>query len=389
MSHELIADAASLQALAGRIKSAPYIGIDTEFHNERSYTARLMVVQIEFEDGTAIVDPLAIKDLQPLADALAHTLVIGHAMSSDLKIFADRFDVVPPRVFDTQVAASFCGYGLAISLADLVRDLTGVRLKKSHTVSDWSTRPLSPGQIQYLIDDVAHLPELYRILSERLEKEGRLQWALQECKLLSDIARYRVDERRLYMRIPGSNRMSRRELGVLSQLALLRESMARQRDLPLKYIMADDVLAGLAVMRPKGHEELQQLRRLDAGTRKSLGQPILDAVARGEAIPDSELPDKPSRPLGNQREGLVAVMNVLIAAIAQENELPSSLLVPRAALERVAREIPSTPEALEAALDLSPWRSTLVVGPLWRLLSGEASLKIEGYTNGDPRMNLS
>jgi ribonuclease D len=256
-------------------------------------------------------------------------------------------------------------------------------------VSDWSTRPLSPGQIQYLIDDVAHLPELYRILTARLEKEGRLEWALEECKLLSDIARYRVDERRLYMRIPGSNRMNRRELGVLSQLALLRESMARQRDLPLKYIMADDVLAGLATMRPKRPEELQQLRRLDAGTRKSLGQPILEAVARGEAIPDAELPEKPSRPLGNQREGLVAVMNVLIAAIAQQNELPSSLLVPRAALERVAREVPPTPEALEAALDLSPWRSALVVGPLWRLLSGDASLKIEGYTNGDPRMNLS
>lgn len=389
MTYDLIADEASLQTLAERIKRAPYIGIDTEFHNERSYTARLMVVQIEFEDGTAIVDPLAIKDLQPLADALLHTLVIGHAMSSDLKIFADRFDIVPARVFDTQVAASFCGYGLAISLADLVRDLCGVRLKKSHTVSDWSTRPLSAGQIQYLIDDVAHLPALYRILKGRLEQEGRLEWALEECKLLSDIARYRVDERRLYMRIPGSNRMSRRELGVLSQLALLRESMARRRDLPLKYIMADDVLAGLATMRPKRHEELEQLRRLDAGTRKSLGQSILEAVARGEAIPDAELPEKPSRPLGNQREGLVAVMNVLIAAIAQQNELPSSLLVPRAALERVAREIPPTPEALEAALDLSPWRSALVVGQLWRLLSGEASLKIEGYTNGDPRMKLS
>lgn len=389
MTYDLIADAASLQTLAARVAAAPYVGIDTEFHNERSYTARLMVVQIEFEDGTAIVDPLAIADLQPLAESLQHTLVIGHAMSSDLKIFADRFDVVPPRVFDTQVAASFCGYGLAISLADLVRDLCGVRLKKSHTVSDWSTRPLSSGQIQYLIDDVAHLPDLYRKLEERLRAAGRLEWALQECKLLSDIARYRVDERRLYMRVAGSNRMNRRELGVLSQLALLRESIARRRDLPLKYVMADDVLAGLATMRPKRAEELAQLRRLDAGTRKALGEQILEAVARGEAIPEAELPERPSRPLGTQREGLVAVMNVLIAAIAQENEMPSSLLVPRAALERVAREVPPTPQALEAALDLSPWRSALVVGPLWRLLSGEAALKIESYTSGEPRINLS
>ncbi|MBC5816067.1 MAG: HRDC domain-containing protein [Candidatus Eremiobacteraeota bacterium] len=388
MNAEMVTTTSTLETLCARIRAAPRIGLDTEFHNERSYTARLMVVQIAFDDGAAIVDPLAIADLSPLAIAISETLVIGHALSSDLKIFADRFDVVPPHVFDTQVAASFCGYGLAISLADLVRDLTGVRLKKSHTVSDWSTRPFSPGQLEYLIDDVAHLLEMHDTLGERLEKNGRCEWALEENQALSDPAKYRVDPRRLYMRISGANRMSRRELGVLSHLAILREKMARQRDLPLKYIMADDVLAGLATMRPKHPEDLAQLRRLDAGTRKSLGNAILEAVVAGEAIPEAELPQRPSRPLGNQREGLVSIMSVLAAAIAQQNDLPSSLLAPRAALERIAREVPPDRAALEAALDLNPWRSALIVDPLWRLLSAQAALKIEGYGNGDPRISL-
>jgi len=384
----MVTTSSTLDTLCARIRSAPRIGLDTEFHNERSYTARLMVVQIAFDDGAVIVDPLAIADLTPLARAFSETLVIGHALSSDLKIFADRFEIVPPHVFDTQVAASFCGYGLAISLADLVRDLTGVRLKKSHTVSDWSTRPFSPGQLEYLIDDVAHLLEMHDTLRERLERNGRYEWALEENQSLSDPAKYRVDPRRLYMRISGANRMSRRELGVLSQLAILREKMARQRDLPLKYIMADDVLAGLGTMRPKHPEDLAQLRRLDAGTRKSLGNAILEAVAVGEAIPEADLPQRPSRPLGNQREGLVSIMGVLAAAIAQQNDLPSSLLVPRAALERIAREVPPDRATLEAALDLNPWRSSLIVDPLWRLLSAQAALKIEGYGNGDPRISL-
>jgi len=388
MNPEMVATSTGLETLCARIRSAPRIGLDTEFHHERSYTARLMVVQIAFEDGAAIVDPLAIADLGPLARAMSQTLVIGHALSSDLKIFADRFDVAPPHVFDTQVAASFCGYGLAISLADLVRDLTGMRLKKSHTVSDWSTRPFSPGQLEYLIDDVAHLLEMHDTLRVRLETNGRYEWVLEENQSLSDPAKYRVDSRRLYMRISGANRMSRRELGVLSQLAIMREKMARHRDLPLKYIMADDVLAGLASMRPKHPEDLAQLRRLDAGTRKSLGNAILDAVAAGEAIPEADLPERPSRPLGNQREGLVSIMSVLAAAIAQQNDLPSSLLVPRAALERIAREVPPDRAGLEAALDLNPWRSALIVDPLWRLLSAQAALKIEGYGNGDPRITL-
>ncbi len=377
-----------LEELCERLRQAPRVGIDTEFHNERSYTARLMVVQLAFEDGFAVVDPLALGDLAPLASALAETTVVGHALGSDLKIFADRFGVVPQKIFDCQIAAAFLGYGLAVSLADLVRDLQGVRLKKLHTVSDWSTRPLSAGQLEYLIDDVAHLLEMHDRLARRLHEKNRYEWALEECRQMADVKRYRADERRMYARIPGANRMNRRELGVLSELARWRDRLARERDVPLKYIMPDDVLAGLASLRPHRLEDLAQLRRLDAGGRRSLGPAILDAVKRAEALPEDELPPKVSRPLGNARETLVSLMSVLVGEIARENEVPSSLLAPRASLERIAREVPADRETFARALDLSPWRMQLVGDRLWRLLSGEGSLRIEGYADGDPRIFL-
>ena len=58
-----------LAELVERLRAAGRVGLDTEFHNERSYTARLMVVQIAFEDGFAVVDPLALPDLTPLMQA--------------------------------------------------------------------------------------------------------------------------------------------------------------------------------------------------------------------------------------------------------------------------------------------------------------------------------
>jgi ribonuclease D len=375
-----------LTALCSRIESAPRVGIDTEFHNERTYAARLMVVQIAFEDGYAIVDPLALPDLRPLAQALTQTLVVGHALSSDLKIFADRFDCVPGEVFDCQVAAAFLGYGMAISLADLVRDVCNVRLKKSQTVSDWSSRPLSERQMEYLVDDVAHLLDIQESLTKRLQETGRYEWAIEECRLVANIDRYRTDERRMYGRIPGANRMSRRELGVLSELVKMREQIARDRDLPLKYIMADDVVGGVATLRPRRVEDLQQLRRLDAGARRSLGAQIIEAVKRGEALPEEELPAKFARPLGTSRETLVALMSVVVGEIARENGLPASLLVPRSSLERVAREVPQELHEFEHTLDLTPWRVRLIGEPLWRLLSGESALRIEGYAKGDPRI---
>jgi len=385
----IVEDRAALDALCAQVREAARVAIDTEFHAERTYTPRLMVVQIAFDDGAAIVDALALPDLSELALALTHTTVVGHALSADLKIFADRFELVPPRVFDTQVAAAFLGYGMQISLADLVRSVCGVRLTKSQTVSDWSARPFSARQIEYLVGDVAHLLSLYDALRPRLEEKGRYEWAYEECAELGDIERYRTDERRAYMRVPGATRMSRRELGILNEIVKLRDRVARERDLPVRYVLPDDVVAGLATLKPKQADDFTQLRRLDGGMKRQLGSSILDAVARGQALPEDELPERPQRPAAPARESLVSLLAAAVGEISRSEELPSSLLVPRAVLERLVREVPQDRASFERVLALQPWRLALVAEPLWRLLTGEAALRIEGYAQGDPKIRLS
>ena len=351
-----------------------------------------MVVQIAIPKGNngginevAIIDPLAVRNLRHLVDALHATTVVGHALTSDLKIFADQFEMLPAAVFDTQLAAAFCGYGLSISLLDLVRDLAKVQLRKSQTVSDWSTRPLSVKQVDYLVDDVRYLFSLQDALIERLRERGRLEWVIEECRGLADATRYRPDQSRLYLKIPGNSRLNRRELGVLKELAVARDRAARERNIPLKYVIPDDAMVGIAQIRPKTTEDLAQLRRLDNGIRRTFGKMIIDAVKRGEVIPEIDLPAKPIRSLTPQRESLVSTMNVLVNAIAAENDLPATLLAPRSALERVARELPQTYDAFVETLGLAPWRRELIVEPLWRFLSGRVPLRIEGYGEGVPR----
>jgi ribonuclease D len=385
----IVSNRESLAQLCARVRDAARVALDTEFHAERTYSPRLMVVQLAFDDGAAIVDALALPDLRELALALTHTTVVGHALSADLKIFADRFELVPPRVFDTQVAAAFLGYGMQVSLADLVRSICGVRLAKSQTVSDWSARPLSPRQIEYLVDDVAYLLPLYDALCPRLQEKGRYEWVYEECEELGDIERYRIDERRAYLRIPGAMRMSRRELGILNELVKLRDRVARERDVPLRYILPDDVVAGLAVLKPAQLDDLSQLRRLDASMKRQFGAAILNAVARGQALDEADLPQRPMRPSAPARDALVALLNAAVAEIARAAQLPPSLLLSRASLERLARELPQDRAEFERILALQPWRIALVAEPLWRLCSGVAALKIEGYAEGDPKVRLS
>ena len=368
-----------------RIARSSRVGLDTEFHTEKSYTPHLMVVQLLLDDGVALVDPLALPDLRPLADALAGARVVGHALSSDLRILADAYGELPCEIFDTQVAAAFVGYGLSISLLDLVRDLCGVTLRKSQTVSDWSTRPFTQKQVEYLVDDVRHLFDLEDRLRVRLAARGREAWAEQEMPALSELRTYRADPRRLYLRVSGNARMNRRELAILNELANLRDRYARERNIPLKYVLPDDVMVGLVQLRPKSVDDLAQLRRIDAGTRRNLGERIIDAVRRGEELPEDLLPPRAPKPLGAQREALVSTMAVLVSALAAENDLPTTLLLPRAALERIAREAPQTPDALGDAVNLTSWRRELVVRPLWELLSGDSALRVRGYLDGDPR----
>ena len=383
---ELVEDTVALSALCNRIEGVERVAIDTEFHNERSYAARLMVVQLVVDGSTALIDSLKVPDLRPLARALSTTTVVGHALQSDLKIFADRFDILPGVAWDTQLAAAFCGYGMAISLADLVHDLIGIRLRKAHTVSDWSARPLSEQQIDYLVDDVRHLLPMADRLTARLEETGRLGWFEEEALALVDPAKYRPDAERLYLRIPGAMRLNRRDLGILRELAQLRDALARERDVPSKYIIPDDVMTALVSLRPATRDDLAQLRRLDVGARKAYGERIVAAVAAGLALDESALPRKPVRPPGPDREAIVSCLSVLVNAIAAENELPAGLLTPRAALERVARELPTTAEDVARVLDATEWRASLVAEPLRALLAGEVALTVGAARNGNPRV---
>jgi ribonuclease D len=190
----------------------------------------------------------------------------------------------------------------------------------------------------------------------------------------------------LYLRIPGAMRMNRRELGILRELAVLRDTLARERDVPLKYIIPDDVMAGIVSLRPATRDDLAQLRRLDAGARKAYGDRIVAAVAAGLALPDDDLPKKPARPPGAEREAIVSCLQVLAGAIAAEHDLPPGLLVTRSALERVARELPPSPEEVARVLDASEWRASLVAQPLHALLSGAVALTIAGSVHGTPHV---
>lgn len=162
--------------------------IDTEFHRERTYFAQLALVQLAWEGGVAVIDPLA-ADLAPLAQLFrgGATAVI-HAADQDLEVLERATGVAPTRMFDTQLAARFLGMS-SPSLVSLAEKMLGIRLEKGDQLADWTRRPLGDEQLQYAAHDVAHLIALKDAISEELVRQGRLSWAEEECVALLERAR--------------------------------------------------------------------------------------------------------------------------------------------------------------------------------------------------------
>ncbi|MBW2375140.1 MAG: ribonuclease D, partial [Deltaproteobacteria bacterium] len=132
-----ITNQAELDSLVDELSDTRAYALDTEFHRERTYLPQLALVQLATRERIALVDALAV-DVRPLSRVFqSNAVCVMHAGSQDLEILELVSGTVPQRMFDTQIAALFCGYRTS-SLGRLVEGFLGIELDKSAQLSDWT-----------------------------------------------------------------------------------------------------------------------------------------------------------------------------------------------------------------------------------------------------------
>ncbi|MBE0418473.1 MAG: ribonuclease D [Coriobacteriia bacterium] len=369
-----VSDSDALHELVALVRGSEFVAIDTEFMRERTYYARLCLIQLATDDVEAIVDPLAIDDLSPLLDVLSdvHMTKVLHAGQQDLEIICRIAGTVPAPVFDTQVAATLAGFPTQAGYSALVSDITGVKLDKSDTFTDWARRPLSKTQIEYALNDVRYLPTVYRELRSRLETEGRLSWLEPAFDRMVDPATYEVVPEEQFRRIKRVSSLRSRQLGVLMKLTAWREREAQRRDMPRKWVLGDESLLEIARRAPADRESLSSIRGVADKLAKGLYPTVLQAVADGMAMPREDLPTLERRrrkPL--DVDGAVDLMAALVRLRAKEHGVATPLLASRTELEQLAGG-----ERDETPL-LEGWRRSIVGDELLRLLDGELTLRLD------------
>jgi len=356
----LIESQADLETLFGRLRRAPLLAVDTEAASFHRFNDRVYLLQISSRDETAIVDPLAVQSLTPLADVLADPAVevVFHDADYDLRLIDREYGYRATNLFDTRIAAQLLNEP-GVGLAALLEKYLGVRLDKRFQRADWSARPLSPPMLQYAASDTRHLPELRDILRAQLEARGRLSWAVEEFALLDETRWSPPDGEPGYLRLKGAKALKGRELAILRELFEWRESVAQQSDRATFRILNNEPMLTMARQPPADIAALKTIPGIGGDQAERRGREILAAVKRGLELPDRDLPRierPPRKPFDQAFEARLERLKAARNRLALELDLAPGVLCPNGTLDAVARAKPGTVEALATIPELRRWQ---------------------------------
>ena len=355
-----------LAAVVDEVASAPRVAVDTEFHRERTYWPVCALVQVAWEGGEALIDPLAV-DLTRLAPLLTGRTVVMHAAAQDLEVFRRSVGVVPDDLFDTQIAASFLGMS-SIGLSPLVAKLLDVELTKGDRLTDWLARPLSDAAKAYAAADVVHLFALHDRLRADLEERGRLAWVRSECEALVRRALADPDPDTAWWRVKEARRLRGRAAAVAQEVARWRETHAAETDRPLRTVLPDLALAGIAQRPPRTIDALTSVRGLrDRGIPKALRGELLDAIERGRELDLDHVRVPESSPVPAELRAALPLLMSWVSQRARELHLDPAVLATRGDLEAFLRGDEDNRLA-------TGWRAEALASDIEALLAGRASL---------------
>jgi len=327
---DMIVSTDELAAFSRRAAGFDYVTVDTEFLRETTYWPKLCLIQAATEDEAVLIDPLAPGlELAPFFELLADEKVrkVFHAARQDIEIFVKLTGHVPVNIFDTQIAASVCGFGDSVSYDNLVRSITSVELDKSSRFTDWSARPLSEKQKIYALADVTHLRDVYKALLQQVDDTGRWDWVEDELAVLESIHTYVVQPEHAWERLKA--RLNKpRDVAALKALAAWRERRAQETDQPRSRILKDDALIELAMQRPVASDDFDKLRAVQRGFGRSAAAGEIMALFRQvEGLGKNELPKLPERYRGPSPKGAVGdLVRVLLKAVSEEHGVASRII---------------------------------------------------------------
>jgi len=373
-----------LHQLCKELNTENFITVDLEFLREKTYYAKLCLIQIANSNTSAIIDPLAPElDLSIFFDFIKKPQItkVFHSGRQDIEIIYNMGGFIPTPIFDTQIAAMVCGFGETVSYETLVNKICGISLDKSSRLSDWSSRPLSENQLEYALSDVTHLVHIYKFFQQTLRENGRLHWLDEETNILTSPKTYHIDPYSMWQKIRHRSHNSH-YLTILRELCAWRELRAQKKNTPRQSLIKDECLLNIAAVCPTCIEEFEQIRNIRKDVVKGkLAQEIIDVITYCQTIP-AENYVKPIKEenIPNSCTALHELLKLLLKITSQKSGVVAKLIATDDDLKRFAAHKDKHNPILKG------WRKDLFGNLALALRNGQLSIS---YDNIKRHININ
>lgn len=291
MSFTEIKTEAELGDYCRRLAEAKTIAFDTEFVSEDTFRPHLCLVQVASDDELAIIDAIAVENLEPFWQVLAapgHRTVV-HAARSEVEFSLRAIDRAPADLVDVQIAAGLIGIEYPAGYGSLLSKVLNIKTAKHETRTDWRRRPLSHRQVDYALDDVRHLIPLCNKLMARVESLGRGDWLQEEMQTSLEkihIAAYNEQWRR----VSGGSCLGPRALAVLRELWRWREREAQSRNRPARRILRDDLMVELARRQSDDPKRISAVRGFERRDLRRYIPALSESIRLAMELGEDECP---------------------------------------------------------------------------------------------------
>jgi len=342
------------------IEHAPILALDTEGASFHRFVDRIYLLQLSTTERSAIIDPLGMSAPPRLGDVLENpgVEVIFHDADYDLRLLHQDYGWHVRNIFDTRIAAQLLGIR-AFGLAALLERYFDVKLEKKHQRADWSMRPLTKDMLDYAAQDTKYLIELRNRMRADLERTGRWSWAEEEFQRLEGTRWSPEEEVAAFLRMKGARDLGRRELAVLREIVEWRDTVAGELDRATFRVMSNDVLLEVARAGDASRETLAAIKGMPRSLLERRGSELSDAVRRGLAVPETDLPRFPRAPRFDRDPDFddnVAKLRAARDAAAARLDLDPGVLCSRDRLETIARMQPQSVDRLSEIRELRRWQ---------------------------------
>ncbi|HWQ46854.1 MAG TPA: HRDC domain-containing protein [Longilinea sp.] len=343
------------ERMLGDLQQQPVIAIDTESNSLYAYRERVCLIQISTKQRDYLIDPLVLKDLDPLGAIFSDPKIqkVFHAAEYDVICMRRDYHFSFMNIFDTMHACRILGR-TAVGLGNVLEDEFGIKLEKRFQRANWGLRPLTPAMLKYARLDSHFLIALRDKLSPQLKQAGLMDLAREDFLRIAAATETEPRTENCW-RVSGSQDLTPQQAAILHELCAYREAQAEAIDLPLFKILSNETLIAISQQAPETMDDLSMIIGMNKRLMDRHGPALLKAVKAGQKAPPLRRPPRPARPSDEILERLEK-LRLWRKETGTRLKVESDVVLPRDTMEKIAYQGALTIKDLEPLMDHLPWR---------------------------------